>query len=54
MPTYEYECEHCGRRFTKIESISAHGDRAPKCPSCKSAKTHQVTSTFYAKTVRKS
>lgn len=54
MPSYEYECEDCGRRFTVVEPISQHGDRAPKCPGCKSARTHQVTSTFFAKTVRKS
>lgn len=54
MATYEYECERCGKRFSKIEPISQHTGRAPKCPGCKSPKTRQVTSTFFAKTVRKS
>lgn len=54
MPTYEYECGECKKRFTVTEPISQHKDRAPKCPSCKSASTRQVTSTFFAKTVRKS
>lgn len=54
MPTYEYECEQCGKRFAKIEPISRHTGRAPKCPRCRSLKTHQVTSPFFAKTVRKS
>ena len=32
MPTYEYECSHCGNKFEKFQSITA----APlkKCPAC--------------------
>ncbi len=32
MPTYEYECEHCGHHFEKFQSMS----EAPvkKCPEC--------------------
>ncbi|MBN2560486.1 MAG: zinc ribbon domain-containing protein [Phycisphaerae bacterium] len=32
MPTYEYECEHCGHRFERMQAMSA----APlkKCPKC--------------------
>ena len=54
MPSYEYECADCGKRFTVVERMSQHGDKAPRCPACKSAHTRQVTSTFFAKTVRKS
>lgn len=54
MPTYEYHCEKCGKRFSRLESISVHGHRHPACPKCKSAKVVQVFSTFYAKTVKKS
>jgi putative FmdB family regulatory protein len=32
MPTYEYECQHCGHRFEKFQSIT---DAAlKKCPAC--------------------
>ena len=32
MPTYEYECTHCGHRFDKFQSISAPSlKRCPKC-----------------------
>lgn len=32
MPTYEYECEHCGHRFERMQPMSA----APlkTCPQC--------------------
>ena len=32
MPTYEYECGHCGQRFEVFQSISAKALR--KCPEC--------------------
>lgn len=54
MPTYEYRCEKCGKRFTRMESISGHGAKRPVCPKCKSRKVEQVFSAFYAKTAKKS
>lgn len=54
MPTYEFQCDKCGKKFTMVESISAHGRKRPSCPKCKSAKVSQVFSPFYAKTVKKS
>src|SRR5262245_61145921 len=32
MPTYDYQCEACGHRFEKFQSITASPIR--KCPSC--------------------
>ncbi|OGW86928.1 MAG: FmdB family transcriptional regulator [Omnitrophica bacterium RIFCSPHIGHO2_02_FULL_46_11] len=32
MPTYEYECEKCGHRFEKFQSITA--ERVKTCPQC--------------------
>lgn len=32
MPTYEYECEHCGHRFERMQSMSA--PPVKKCPQC--------------------
>ena len=32
MPTYEYQCEACGHRFEKFQSIKAAPIR--KCPEC--------------------
>ena len=54
MPTYEYQCEKCRKRFTVVQAMSARAARAPACPKCKSRATRQLLSAFYAKTVRKS
>jgi putative FmdB family regulatory protein len=32
MPTYEYECSHCGHAFEKSQSITAKP--LEKCPKC--------------------
>ncbi len=54
MPTYEYQCENCRKRFSRIETMSAHGRKRPACPKCKSTKVAQIFSPFYAKTIKKS
>lgn len=54
MPTYSYHCEKCGKRFSRIESISAHGARKPACPKCGSRKVTQVLGAFFAQTAKKS
>src|SRR5438105_5310814 len=40
MPTYEYQCEACGNRFEKFQSITA----APikKCPKCGKKKVKRL------------
>ena len=32
MPTYEYECKNCGRRFIEIQNIS--DSKLTKCLKC--------------------
>lgn len=32
MPTYDYECQSCGHRFEKFQSMTARVMR--KCPEC--------------------
>lgn len=56
MAIYEYRCDDCGKKFTVTERISEHGDekRAHPCPKCKSEKTTQLYTPFYAKTSAKS
>jgi len=54
MPTYEYRCEKCRKRFSLVESIARHGKKRPTCPKCKSVKVVQVFSSFFAKTSKKS
>jgi len=54
MPTYEYECQACKKKFMLIQSISEHGKTKASCPKCKSRKVKQLISIFTAKTSRKS
>src|ERR1041385_3294510 len=43
MPTYEYQCDACGTKFEKFQSIKA----APikKCPNCGKNKVRRLIST---------
>ncbi len=54
MPTYEYRCTKCKKRFSKVEHIAKHGQKRPACPKCKSTAVEQLLTAFYAKTVKKS
>jgi putative FmdB family regulatory protein len=54
VPTYDYLCEKCKKRFAVIRPMSAYASRAPACPRCKSGRTRQLLAAFYAKTVKKS
>jgi putative FmdB family regulatory protein len=54
MPTYEYECQDCKKKFSLISSITEHTATKATCPKCKSKKVKQVISTFITKTSRKS
>jgi putative FmdB family regulatory protein len=53
MPTYEYRCRDCGRRFDRVEPLAEHGQGHPECPKCKSKRVEQVLTPFYAKTAHK-
>ncbi len=52
MPTYEYECEKCGKRFAFTRSIDSRAK--PACPKCSSKSVRQVLAAFYPKTIKKS
>jgi putative FmdB family regulatory protein len=43
MPTYEYECRACGKRFDLFQSITAAAVR--KCPSCGKNKVRRLIGT---------
>ena len=39
MPVYEYECEHCGTRFDRLQSFK--DEQIRQCPECSGA-LHKV------------
>jgi putative FmdB family regulatory protein len=54
MPTYEYECRDCKKKFTVILTISEHDKGKVSCPKCKGKRVVQSMSAFMTKTSRKS
>ncbi len=41
MPTYEYECESCGFRFTKFQKMNDKPEKL--CPKCNNS-VHRIIS----------
>jgi len=54
MPTYEYRCLSCKRKFTIVVSIREHDSKRVKCPKCGSRRISQLISAFYTQTSSKS
>jgi len=54
MPTYDYRCLACHRKFQIVQTISEHEKAKPKCPKCKSAKVERVLTGSFVKTSKKS
>lgn len=45
MPTYEYKCKDCGKKFSLLQSIFALR-KGVKCPDCGSENTEREISNF--------
>jgi len=54
MPTYEYLCKKCRKKFSLFMSISAHDEKKVRCPKCKSTQVEQRLNSFVAVTSKKS
>jgi putative FmdB family regulatory protein len=54
MPSYEYRCSQCKKKFTVKMSIKEHDSRRAKCPKCGGGKVVQLISPFSAITSKKS
>lgn len=54
MPTYDYRCPNCKKKFSLILSIKDHDTGKAKCPKCGEKKLEQQITHFQAKTSRKS
>ena len=54
MPTYDFRCGGCRKKYTVTMSISEWDQKRIKCPKCGSSKKEAVFSSFFAKTSRKS
>jgi putative FmdB family regulatory protein len=54
MPTYEFVCKKCKKKFSLIMSISEYEKKKAKCPKCKSTDVKQQITSFQAVTSKKS
>ena len=54
MPSYDYKCMKCNKKFTAILSIGEHDAGKVKCPKCGRKKLEQLITAFQVKTSRKS
>jgi len=54
MPTYEYRCLNCKKKFTLVMSVSDFDRKKPKCPKCRSRRIEQLIQPFFAVTSKKS
>ena len=54
MPTYDYSCLNCGKKFAMVHSIKDHVNKAKSCPKCKSRKVERIISNVLIKTSKKS
>ena len=54
MPTYEFACKKCGKKFTVMMSIGERESKRVRCPKCNSLRIASRVSTFYAVTSKKS
>ena len=54
MPTYDYRCDKCGKRFSLTMTIAEHDTKRTRCPKCKSVRVMQQFRNFFAQTSKKS
>ncbi len=54
MPTYDYVCNKCRKKFTVVMTISEHDKKKIRCPKCSSLRVEQQFHSFFAVTSKKS
>ncbi len=54
MPTYEFRCNKCNKKFSLVMSMAEYDKKKPKCPKCGSSRVEQQIQPFYAVTSKKS
>jgi putative FmdB family regulatory protein len=54
MPTYEYVCLACQKKFQEVKPISAYDPKKVRCPKCSSKKVDRRWSSVFVETSKKS
>jgi putative FmdB family regulatory protein len=54
MPSYDYACNKCRKKFTLVMTVSEHDKKKVRCPKCSSVRVEQQYRSFVAVTSKKS
>ena len=54
MPTYEFTCEKCKKKFGLSMPVVEYEKKKFRCPKCKGTRVKQLISSFQAVTSKKS
>ena len=54
MPSYDFRCEKCNKKFTLTLPISEFDKTTFRCPKCKSTRVKQQITSFQTVTSKKS
>jgi putative FmdB family regulatory protein len=54
MPTYDFKCEKCKKKFSLTMTISEYDGTKFRCPKCKSTRVKQQITSFQTVTSKKS
>ena len=54
MPSYDFKCEKCKKKFTLMMTLSEFDKSKTRCPKCKSTRVQQQITAFQVVTSKKS
>ena len=54
MPQYEFVCQGCQKKFSRVLTLAEYEKGGITCPHCGSKKVEQRWAAFYAVTSKKS
>jgi putative FmdB family regulatory protein len=54
MPTYDFRCEKCKKKFSLMMTVPEYEKTKFRCPKCKSTRVKQLITSFQTVTSRKS
>jgi putative FmdB family regulatory protein len=54
VPVYEFQCQKCGSKFTRVLSVKQYEQKKFACPDCKAKEVEQLITSAQVITSRKS
>jgi putative FmdB family regulatory protein len=54
MPSYDYRCGECRKKFTLKQTFEEHDHKKLRCPKCGAHKVERLINPVFTKTSKKS